>query len=308
MMSAFTLVLLALLFPTTDTAAQTVVLPSADTYTDRNNTSANFGTEQYSLLSASTLGGCTQTTYLWFKFDIPTGTSVEHAALSLTFFTSGAGVSDLELRSSADTSWNEADPGGLNWANQPALDPLVLSTATGAAPGGTVTFQDPDLATYLEAHLGETVSLVVRVDCGGSVAPSVALALETKENPAGAAAELEVTIPTSVTLSSFTATPEPGAIRLDWETVFEVDVLGFNLLRSANPEGERVQINPDIIPAEGMGGPGGATYTYLDDTAAPGATYYYWLEIVNTFGGADEYGPRSATAGYHRMYLPILLH
>lgn len=165
--------------------------PAADTYTDRNNTAANHGSDQNLLLSATNLAGCVETTYLWLKFDIPsTGATIAEASSSLTFGV-GAGTTDLELRSSADTSWSEAD---LNWSNQPVLEPDVLATATGISPGSTATFTGAALATYLSARRGQTVSLVVLADCHGSVPPLVALALPGRENASGSAASLALTL------------------------------------------------------------------------------------------------------------------
>jgi len=176
--------------------------PTADTYTDINNQTANHGTEQNLLLSASNLESCVATTYLWFKFAIPsTGTTINTASLALTFG-SGSGTADLELLSSADTSWSET---GLTWSNQPALDSPALATATGATSGSTATFSSAALASYLNARQGQTVSLVVRANCSGSVSTSVALPLRSKENPSGSGASLALFGPTAVTLRSVTA-------------------------------------------------------------------------------------------------------
>lgn len=179
--------------------------PSADTYTDQNNPDTNNGNDELLLLSATNTaeGGCVETTYLWFKFDIPsTGTTIDNASLELVFESTGSGTTDLELRSSADTSWSET---GLTWNNQPALEDDVLSTATGVTPGSTATFSDAPLATYLNARQGQTVSLVVRADCGGSVSTSASLELRSQEHTSGSGASLSLYGPTAVTLVSLTA-------------------------------------------------------------------------------------------------------
>ena len=172
------------------TVAQGPYAPSADTYTDLNAPDANHGADQHLLLGASNLAGCVETTYLWFKFDIPSaGSTLANANLAL-MLGPGAGTVDLELRSSTDTSWSETE---LTWSNQPAPDADVLATATGVTPGSTATLSSANLAAYLNARQGQTVSLVVRADCDGSVSTSVALALKAREHPDGSGAILTLT-------------------------------------------------------------------------------------------------------------------
>jgi hypothetical protein len=188
--SAGVLVAIVAILAGGNAVAQGAYVPSADTYTDLNAPDANHGADQHLLLSASNLAGCVETTYLWFKFDIPSaGSTIADASLALTLGP-GAGTVDLELRSSADTSWSET---GLTWSNQPALDPNVLATAAGATPGSTATFRGAALTAYLNARQGQTVSLLVRADCDGVVSTSVALALQAREHPDGSGATLTLT-------------------------------------------------------------------------------------------------------------------
>jgi hypothetical protein len=113
--------------------------------------------------------------------------------------------------------------------------------------------------------------------------------------------------PTAVELAAFTATSQARTIRLDWETASEVDNVGFNLYRSESAEGERVQLNAALIPGQNPGSPVGSIYTFLDETAQPGVVYFYWLEAVDTHGGAALHGPVSAVAR-HLVYLPLVAH
>jgi len=110
---------------------------------------------------------------------------------------------------------------------------------------------------------------------------------------------------TAVTLHSFTATPQGHAIVLTWETALEADVLGFHVYRADAPEAELARLTPALLPATG-----GPAYTYVDETAAPGVTYTYWLEVVNMGGEGARYGPVTATVLPHalyRLYLPLVL-
>ncbi len=87
--------------------------------------------------------------------------------------------------------------------------------------------------------------------------------------------------PTAITLLSFTATGEEGAIRLDWETAMETQNLGFNIYRAVTPHAPKTKINEELIP----GNPGGmgATYSYLDEVNGRN-TFYYWIEDVDLYG------------------------
>ncbi len=69
--------------------------------------------------------------------------------------------------------------------------------------------------------------------------------------------------------------------RLEWETVSEVDLVGFNVYRSDSQEGIKQKLNSDIILAQNGGQLIGATYQF-NDHVAQGQHYYYWLELVMT--------------------------
>lgn len=68
-------------------------------------------------------------------------------------------------------------------------------------------------------------------------------------------------------------------IRITWVTETEFDTAGFNIYRSTDPNGEFVQINPQLIPSQADPA-SGASYEYVDDNVEPGQTYYYKLEDV----------------------------
>ncbi len=56
--------------------------------------------------------------------------------------------------------------------------------------------------------------------------------------------------PTAVELASFTATPQAQSILIEWETVSEIDNLGFNLYRATSPDrpADQAQRQPDPEP------------------------------------------------------------
>jgi hypothetical protein len=45
-----------------------------------------------------------------------------------------------------------------------------------------------------------------------------------------------------------------------------------------------VKLNESLIPGQGRGLAGGATYQFTDETADAGRTHYYWLEDIDLDG------------------------
>ena len=86
--------------------------------------------------------------------------------------------------------------------------------------------------------------------------------------------------PTFVSLSSFTGRPLGGSqIQLEWITVVEFQNLGFNVYRSAFPDGEGTLLNRGLIPAHG--GSFGGVYSLMDPNAARDGANFYWLEDID---------------------------
>ncbi len=95
---------------------------------------------------------------------------------------------------------------------------------------------------------------------------------------------------TVVVLVDFTASAESPNIRLAWETATELDTAGFYVVRSLEQNGSYVRMNSEMIPAEGDSMIG-ANYSFLDTNVNPTQVYYYQLEVMNTTGGAEYFGP-----------------
>jgi hypothetical protein len=111
---------------------------------------------------------------------------------------------------------------------------------------------------------------------------------------------------TAIALSSFDVASSIGEVRLSWETVMEMDAIGFNLFRSSNLDGERIKLNSDLIPSQAPGEVIGATYEYLDKNVQFGQEYYYWLEFIDT-GGPTVFGPQPTKAAFG-LFMPAILH
>ncbi len=115
-------------------------------------------------------------------------------------------------------------------------------------------------------------------------------------------------MPTAVELVYFTATAGDSSILLAWETVSEIETIGFNLYRADSPDGTRIQLNDALIPGQAPGSPVGATYQFPDTTVEPKRFYYYWLEDVDIHGQTGLYGPVNALVGGSYIYLPLVIH
>ena len=100
--------------------------------------------------------------------------------------------------------------------------------------------------------------------------------------------------PTAVELAAFDAAAQGNGVLLTWETANEIDNLGFNIYRADSQVGQLVKINPYMIVSQDPGSVAGAAYSFLDESAAPGATYYYWLEDIDASGTATKHGPVTA--------------
>jgi hypothetical protein len=86
-----------------------------------------------------------------------------------------------------------------------------------------------------------------------------------------------------VLLSRFEATPQPGAILIEWATSTESGFAGFHLWRSEE-EGTEKQLTPDRITSPNF-------YRFLDVDVVPGVTYRYRLEALDRSGDRQWFGP-----------------
>ncbi len=97
-------------------------------------------------------------------------------------------------------------------------------------------------------------------------------------------------------LSSFTALSSPGGITLQWSTAREEDLLGWNVYRSADPNGPFLRLNPVALPSGGDSQED-TEYIYQDTAAGEGRRYFYLVEGITLQGLPDRSFPISARAG-----------
>jgi hypothetical protein len=102
--------------------------------------------------------------------------------------------------------------------------------------------------------------------------------------------DLEYYLPLDVGLSNFEARFDGLAMQIAWSTASETDAAGFNILRSRSRNGDRMQVNDELIPAKGSTIEG-ASYAFTDKGITEDGTYYYWLEDVDLSGSSTVHGP-----------------
>lgn len=122
---------------------------------------------------------------------------------------------------------------------------------------------------------------------------------------------LRIVEPTAITLLQFGALRDGDQTTISWTTGVEIDTWGFRLYRSADGLRATAElITPQLILAEGSS-TGGATYSFIDTTAAAGTVYSYWLQEEEITGAINEYGPITTRAslanGDQRVWLPLVV-
>lgn len=112
--------------------------------------------------------------------------------------------------------------------------------------------------------------------------------------------------PTAVIFGGIDAqlVPLPTSVKVTWDTLSEIDMLGFNLYRAETLLGSRQKLNDMLIPAMYHNIFGGE-YSYVDETVISGRTYYYWVEAVMS-NKSEELGPEEVFVG-SRIFLPFLI-
>jgi subtilisin family serine protease len=102
-------------------------------------------------------------------------------------------------------------------------------------------------------------------------------------------------IPTSVDLARFEAVPDGTSIRVEWETVSELDNLGFYLYRAESPDGLRTRLNDSLIPSQASSNSMDVPYQFVDSAVNQG---------IDLYGMATLHGPVSAEVPTMHRLLP----
>ena len=120
-------------------------------------------------------------------------------------------------------------------------------------------------------------------------------ALVTSDNPdpdlSNNADSVSIHVFVPVELSSFTASIERDAVKLEWVTQSESETMGFYILRKDSHDGEYRRISDSLIPAAGNSQVE-RKYVYLDKVdLSKGQTYYYKLVDVAFNGKITAHEP-----------------
>jgi hypothetical protein len=149
------------------------------------------------------------------------------------------------------------------------------------------------LCFFAEAR---TPTFAEQVDQDGNPLPVWSNPLQARISTVGGDKTVNFAVeqPTTVDLAAFGAAPQCNGVVLTWETASELDNLGFNIYRAESRAGQLVKINQGLVASQDPGSTVGAAYAFLDESAAPGTTYYYWLEDIDASGTATKHGPVAA--------------
>ncbi|MDI6696451.1 MAG: C25 family cysteine peptidase [Anaerolineales bacterium] len=213
---------------------------------------------------------------------------------------------ELEVQPTSVVAPGEAITYTLTYANQGvvmaadvslefSIPAQITITRTTALPDAPVS-QTNDQITWEVGNLdpGEggviTVNGTIKSGAVGQINSQAMISSTTPEedldNNTSGPVQLWVANPSAVLLSSPVARPYLLAVEVSWQTGNELGVHGFNIYRSLSPDGDKTLLNPQPIPSLLGSQVGGASYSYLDNTATPGVTCYYWVEVLSDFGAA----------------------
>ncbi|GAF74614.1 unnamed protein product, partial [marine sediment metagenome] len=98
-----------------------------------------------------------------------------------------------------------------------------------------------------------------------------------------------------VELAYFKAHQQDGGVALEWETSYEVNILGFQVYRQVDEQFYRITTNllPGSVFKVGpdVELPGGGKYVFWDALSNPTGQEFYWLECMDINGGHAFFGP-----------------
>jgi uncharacterized repeat protein (TIGR01451 family) len=192
-------------------------------------------------------------------------------------------------------------PVDLTFVSCSLVAPLAGTCShNGVNPGGVVTF---NITTMFKP--GEGGRLRVRAQVNNTdgdplniITNRATLTYKDPLNNSYPPVVAQVSNPTAITLASFSARWMGSAVRVNWRTGSEDKTLGFHLLRATSPD-------PVVV------GCAGSSYGWTDQSAAPGATYYYWLQESEIGGSTNTYGPTSTvgsgSAAVYQQFLPFVM-
>ncbi len=191
-------------------------------------------------------------------------------------------------------SYDNVNDGVINWTD------LAVSRGAALEPGETlhihIYFTAVEDTTLLPTGRTENTAIVQN-------------ALAENDIPvlySQASADVEIIQPTGVRVERFEIAAQVQGVLVSWNTVSELDIVGFNVQRSSGGSTFET-LNPELILAVAAGSDTGSAYTYLDNSALLDQTYQYQLELTMLDGSTQMYGLQelTVTAG-NQTYLGFI--
>jgi hypothetical protein len=113
--------------------------------------------------------------------------------------------------------------------------------------------------------------------------------------------------PTAVLIESYQVEPFTGTVLIQWQTASEINLVGFKLYRTLEPDGGMQAITQGLLPAKNPGQLLGASYQYVDTNVSAGKTYSYTLQVFTTDGLSENYNIGTVVMGWVN-FLPFMEH
>lgn len=315
--------------PTAIGAGQTITVTGGLTCTNNGPGSATSPT----CTASTTISGATVNTANCTSPSLPlavNGTIVCDLVITAPSNPSGGDVSATSVAVTGSTSAaNDTDNGNntvsgsvniIDAVDDPTLGTInanggptasVLGNDTNGGVGATtsnVTVSANGGQSCTPSSSGTCTTLTLNADGTITVPPNATPGTYTVPyqicaNPATTPAACD-TATATLTVSSGTTQALIGSFRayasangqtmVEWETVSEVNTVGFNLFREDPASGKFFQVNTRLLPGL-FTAPQGGVYHYPDLTVAADGTYTYRLQEVEANGTLRDYGPFTVT-------------
>jgi len=212
-----------------------------------------------------------------------TGTTIDKLLISYTGeqwrLASGAQILTFDYQVGATS-----DSTGT-WTPFSGLDFTALKTGSGASDGNAIgNYSIIKDSITVSAISGQEIWL--RWSKTGSSSPGLAID-DFSVTP------MAEDHPLPVTMKDISARVDAGKVCLNISTATEIDVAGFNVLRSSSKDGpfELISSYTSNVALRTSGNStSGASYSFVDAKVVGGRTYYYKIESVTTSGVSEQVG------------------
>ena len=148
----------------------------------------------------------------------------------------------------------------------------VLTATDGAGVQGTFSFANLEQGQY---KISVDLNTVPYSNRATTPSEFIFLLDSAQVNPY---LEFGVVYHAPASLELFTEEEHCDGRKISWEILYAGETLGFNVFRSDEIDSERFQLNDAFLLYQGSDY---ADESYIDTTAEAGATYYYWVDVID---------------------------